>query len=319
VTAIAHLRQNAAMWLGVFTCFLGSGAGQGRSTSGHEERKPASVEVVVLGSGGPRSFGRGGTSYVVLLKGTARILVDAGPGAFVELGKIGLDLDQIDIVLLTHLHIDHSSDLPAVFNARALSSDDPIQFRVFGPEGSLPFPSTTKFLHLLFDPGGAYEYQKSFGADESIHSADLPITLNSPQKEIVAEGDLHVSEIATHHGDCPSIAYRIDFKGESVTFAGDMDATALTNLERLANHSDLLVVHAAVLDPPDSPAILYTLHSPPRKLGEAAQIAGVKHLLLSHIPPAVEKKEAAVFRSIHVSYAGPVEFAHDGMRIPLRR
>src|SRR5277367_1088595 len=43
-------------------------------------RKPA-LEVVVLGSGGPRPFGRGGSSYIVLVDGTPRILVDAGPGA----------------------------------------------------------------------------------------------------------------------------------------------------------------------------------------------------------------------------------------------
>ncbi len=44
------------------------------------------VEVVVLGSGGPRAFGRAGSSYIILLDGTPRILVDAGPGAFVRIG-----------------------------------------------------------------------------------------------------------------------------------------------------------------------------------------------------------------------------------------
>jgi ribonuclease BN (tRNA processing enzyme) len=241
------------------------------------------------------------------------------PGAFVELGKFNVDLEKMDIVLLTHLHIDHSADLPSVFNARALGSDDPIQFRVFGPEGAGIFPSTTKFLHLLFDKGGVYEYQKTFGADETIHGTDLAITLNSPEKEIVNDGDLRVQEIATHHGDCPSIGYRIDFEGESITFSGDMDASALGNLERLAKDTDLLVLHAAVLDPPDTPAILFTLHTAPKGLGEAAHVAGAKHVLLSHIPPVVEEHEAAVLRSVHVSYAGSVEFAHDGMRIPIAK
>lgn len=282
------------------------------------QKAPPSLELIVLGSGGPRAFGRGATSYVVLLDGTPRILVDAGSGAFVESGKLGLDLDRTDIVLLTHLHIDHSSDLPAIFNERALSASEPIHFKVFGPQGAGLFPSTTKFLHLIFDPGGIYEYQKTFGADESIEGTDLPITLDSPEKEIISEGDLHLSEIATHHGDCPSVAYRVNYKSESITFAGDMDASAIPNLEHIAKETNLLVVHAAVLDPPDSPAILYTLHTPPRQLGEAAQVAGAKHLLLSHIPPAVEEKEAAVLRSIRASYKGPVEFASDGMRISVR-
>ena len=302
--------------------FVRVSAAQKAPTTGHAAtmraaNKPAALELVVLGSGGPRAFGRGETSYVVLVGGTPRVLVDAGSGAFVELGKLNLDLGKMDIALLTHLHIDHSADLPSVFNARALGSDDPITFRVFGPDGAGLFPPTTKFLHLLFDPGGVYEYQKTFGADETIQGTDLPIALDSPEKVIVSDGDLRVSDIATHHGDCPSIGYRINFKGQSITFAGDMDASALGNLERLAKGTDLLVLHAAVLDPPDTPKILFTLHTAPKGLGEAAHIAGAKHVLLSHIPPVVEDHEAAVLRSIHNSYSGPVEFAHDGQRIPV--
>jgi ribonuclease BN (tRNA processing enzyme) len=283
-----------------------------------QKPQPAPLELIVLASGGPRASARGSTSYIVALDGTPRILVDAGSNAFVEIGKLNLDLDQMDVVLLTHLHIDHSGDLPAIFNERALSASDAIHWKVFGPKGAGLFPSTTKFLHLIFDPGGTYEYQKTFGADESIEGTDLPITLDSPETEIVSEGNLQIREIATHHGDCPSIAYRVDYTSASITFAGDMDASAIHHLERLAKDTGLLVVPAAVLDPPESPAFLYTLHTPPRKLGEAAQATGAKHLLLSHIPPAVEEQEPAVLRSIRASYKGPVEFAHNGMRIPVQ-
>jgi ribonuclease BN (tRNA processing enzyme) len=84
--------------------------------------KPA-MEVVVLGSGGPRAFGRAGSSYILVLEGRPRVLVDAGPGAFLRVGELHLDLGEVDTVLLTHLHIDHSGDLAAFFNARALTGD----------------------------------------------------------------------------------------------------------------------------------------------------------------------------------------------------
>lgn len=277
------------------------------------------MELVVLGSGGPRATGRGETSYIVLIAGVPRVLVDAGSGAFVEIGKLNLDLDKMDVVLLTHLHIDHTADLPSVFNARSLSSDDPITFHVFGPDGGGEFPSTTKVLHLIFDRGGIYEYQRGFGVEETINGKNLAIALNAPEKEIFTDGDLHVREIATHHGDCPSVGYRVEFKDESITFSGDMDASALANLEQLAKDTDLLVVHAAILDPPDTPAILLTLHTPPKQLGIAAKNANAKHVLLSHIPPVVENRSADVLRSIHASYAGPVEFAHDGLRVAVTK
>jgi ribonuclease BN (tRNA processing enzyme) len=90
--------------------------------------------LVVLGSGGPRPFGRAGSSYIVEVDGEPRILVDAGPGAFLRVGELNIALDRVDTVLLTHLHIDHTGDLPGIFKARALTARGPaIHFTVFGP------------------------------------------------------------------------------------------------------------------------------------------------------------------------------------------
>ena len=278
--------------------------------------KPA-LEVVVLGSGGPRAFGRAGSSYIVLVGGRPRILVDAGPGAFLRIGELGLALDKVDAVLLTHLHIDHSGDLAAFFNARALTSDGSIAYRVFGPDGAGLFPRTSRFVDLLMEEGGAFAYQKTFGARESFAVRDLAISLDSARMKIVDEDGLVVEEIATHHGDCPSVAYRISYKGVGVVFSGDMDASALSNLVQLAKNADLLIFDCAVLDPPGSPSQLYDLHTPPGKIGEAARASGVARLLLSHLAPDVEGQEAAVRKSIRASYAGPVAFASDKLHVPL--
>jgi ribonuclease BN (tRNA processing enzyme) len=278
--------------------------------------RPA-LEVVVLGSGGPRAFGRAGSSYLLLLDGTPRILLDAGPGAFLRIGELDLDLEKVDIVLLTHLHIDHSSDLPAFFNDRALTSDGPITYRIFGPDGSELFPKTSRFVDLLVAPDGAFAYQRTFGARETFTVRDLAIRLDSPRTKIVDDNGLIVEEIATHHGDCPSVAYRISYKGAVVVFSGDMDASALPNLVQLAKNADLLVFNCAVLDPPGSPSQLYDLHTPPRKIGLAARDSDVKSLLLSHLAPDVLAQRTAVRRSIRASFPGPVAFATDKLRLPV--
>jgi ribonuclease BN (tRNA processing enzyme) len=234
-----------------------------------------SLEVVVLGSGGPRAFGKAGSSYILLIDGKPRILLDAGPGAFVRIGELHIDLRQVDIVLLTHLRIDHSADLAAFFNARALISDGAIKYRVFGPDGAGLFPKTSRFVDLQVGDNGAFPYQKTFGARETFSVRDLVIGLNTGVTEILDENGLIVEEIATHHGDCPSVAYRITYHGESVVFSGDMDASAISNLVQLAKGPDLLVFNCAVLDPSDSPSQLYELHTPPKKIGEAAKQSGV--------------------------------------------
>ena len=281
------------------------------------EAKKTPLEVVVLGSGGPRPFGRAGSSYIVEVDGVPRILVDAGPGAFERIGELQLDLQKVDTVLLTHLHIDHSGDLAAFFNARALTSDGPLAYRVFGPDGAGLFPKTSRFVDLLVGSGGAFAYQKTFGANETFSVRDLAIHLDSARTKIVDEDGLQIEEIATHHDDCPAIAYRISYQGVTVVFSGDMDASALPNLVRLAKDADLLIFNCAVLDPPGSPSQLYALHTPPKKIGEAARDAHVKSLLLSHLAPDVEGQKEAVRKSIRAAYAGPIAFATDRLRIPV--
>src|SRR3974377_1301805 len=88
----------------------------GPTTYAETAREP--LELVVLGSGGPGATGHAASSYLVMIDGTDRILVDAGPGAFVRLGETKLALAETDIVLLTHLHVDHVGELPGLFKAR---------------------------------------------------------------------------------------------------------------------------------------------------------------------------------------------------------
>ncbi|GGC67222.1 MBL fold metallo-hydrolase [Undibacterium terreum] len=284
------------------------------------------LELVVLGSGGPGATGRAGSSYLVLLDGVPRILVDAGPGSFARLGEAHLSLSKTDIVLLTHLHIDHVGELPGLFKARAVSTGEAINFRVFGPEGSngkphkqgdASFPSTSRLMHLLFDKQGAYGYLKDFSAPVSIQATDISTRLQSKQKPqlLLNENGLRIQAIAGHHRDAPAVIYRIDYGGKSITFSGDIDAQGLADLRAIAQDTDLLVFNTVVLDPPGSPSVLYTLHTPPKAIGEVARDAHVGQLLLSHISPAVEEDNAEVEASVAKAFTRPVTFAEDGLRI----
>ncbi len=124
----------------------------------------APFELVVVGSGGPRGFGRAAASYLLVVEGKPRVLVDVGPGAFVRLGELDVDFTALDTVLLTHLHIDHAGDLPGFVKSRDLSADGPapMTFRIFGPTGAGLFPSTTAFVDRLFGDSGAFAYLRSF-------------------------------------------------------------------------------------------------------------------------------------------------------------
>ena len=309
---------------GLATLFIVAVLLLGASAPAFADPPVPSLEIAVLGSGGPGATGRASSSYLALIDGTPRILIDAGSGSFARLGEANLSLARVDVVLLTHLHIDHAAELPGLFKARAVSSSGSIVFDIWGPDGSRGrnpgayFPSTSRFIHLLFGPDGAFAYLKDFSSPMSIRAHDIPAhVVSDAQPEVIYRQDgIVVTAIAGHHGDTPAMIYRIDYAGKSATFSGDIDAQGLTDLRRIANHSDLLIFNTVVLDPPDSPSVLYTLHTPPRAIGEVAKDTGVAGLLLSHLSPATAEMHDAVLKSIRQNYAGRVTFAADGIRLP---
>jgi ribonuclease BN (tRNA processing enzyme) len=284
-----------------------------------EEQSPPSLAVLVLGSGGPRVSKRASVGNLLLVDGKARVLIDAGPGTFVRAGESGEDLSALDTVLLTHMHVDHSAELPAFVKTRALDGEGRIKMRVLGPTGSASFPSTVAFVDGLFGPGGLYRYLRDFGAEMRVSGENIPAKLGDGPRTVKLPGGLSVTAQAIHHGDTPAVAFRIAAGGQSVVFAGDIDPSGLASLAQLAQGADLLVVSCAVLDPPGSPPGLYERHSPPRRLGETAQAAKVRALLLTHLPPAVEVKEAEVLASVQGGFRGQVTFATDGLRVSVER
>jgi ribonuclease BN (tRNA processing enzyme) len=278
----------------------------------------AGLSLLVLGSGGPGATGRAGAGYIVSVDGQPRILVDAGPGTFVRAGEAGVDLDQVDTVLLTHLHVDHSGELPGLILARAVSARRDIEFKIFGPPGSegggeaARFPSTTQFVNLLFGARGAFSYLTDFAGHVTLHAAN--VEHGTQPRVLLKEQDLTVSAVTGHHFDAPSVIYRVDYRGRSITFSGDIDSKGHAALTRLAQATDILVFDTVVLDPPGSAPVLYRLHTAPHDIGRIAQAAAAKKLLLSHLNPAIDAAREAVLASIRESYKGPIEFVTDNSR-----
>src|SRR5512145_2706472 len=96
----------------------------------------APISLQVLGSGGPDlAPGRAGSSYLVWLDGRARVLIDAGGGAALRFAASGARASEIHVVLLTHLHVDHTADFATLVGAALLEKRErPLP--VYGPVGN---------------------------------------------------------------------------------------------------------------------------------------------------------------------------------------
>lgn len=76
--------------------------------------------ILFLGTAGGRAsvfrFIRRAGGFLLFLSGKT-VHVDPGPGAFVYLHQLGIDPRSIDLVVLSHIHLDHSSDVNAVIES----------------------------------------------------------------------------------------------------------------------------------------------------------------------------------------------------------
>ena len=273
------------------------------------------LSVMVLGSGGPVATpaGRASAGYLIFTDGKPRILMDIGGGGFQRLAKSGINVKDLDIILLSHLHIDHTGDLSSVLKTvyfhnvgAGVTRDAP--FHIYGPVANgAPFPGTdiaqypssTEYLDAHYAmPGGVERYlnifTKAIQAGTFAYEAhDLPSDWGVAKKtKVLTQGKgpnkLVVTAIAVKHGPVPAVAYRIDYKGHSIVYSGDTNSES-DNMIKLARKADLLFYDTAIMDTHPNPVMLQ-LHTTPTRMGQVAAAADVDKLVLSHITPNTEGK-----------------------------
>jgi len=301
----------------LFGSFLPALPAQAQNCSG------AGVALQVLGSGGPElQTKRASSSYLVWINGKARVLVDAGGGSALRFGESGAHMADLDVILFTHLHADHSADLPALIKS-SWFEDRKRPLPVYGPGGNRLMPSTVTFVRALFDgTRGAYRYLGEFISplDKSSYKLE-PSDLREPMPKIGAprrkeptilpvfdNEHVRVQAVTVTHGQLPALAFRVESGDKAIVFSGDTNGDG-AGLMTLAGGADLFVAHNAV--PEGAAGVERALHMPPSVIGQIAQAAKTKQLVLSHRMLRTLGKEEETLAAIRKTYGGPATFADD--------
>lgn len=275
------------------------------------------VKLQVLGAGGPEiNDGMASSSFIIWINGKAGIMVDAGGGSSLNFEKSGADFNDLDAILLTHLHVDHSVAVPVYVKAGYFSGRDS-NLPLLGPDAGGDFPSTVDFTRSLFS-----DQQKSVYPYLSDNFRQQPSTdfLIKPQN-VNPEGKvwhrklsekLSVSAINVIHGAVPAIAWRVDYGQCSITFSGDMNGSS-GNLQQLALNSNLLVANNAI--PEDAGRIAKFLHMTPLTIGKIAKKAKVKKLLLAHFMLRTKDVIPETLKIIRKNYQGEIIIASDLLKV----
>lgn len=267
------------------------------------------VWLQVLGSGGPElDDGRASSSYLVWQDGKARILVDMGGGSALRLQQSAASLNDLDVILMSHFHADHSNDLPALIKA-SYFTDRSRDLPLYGPTGNRLMPSATVFVQRLLGPDGAFAYLSDYlDGRETYRLLPHDVEASGKRQQQVMSKPYRLTAVPVNHGPIPALAWRVEISGRSLVFSGDMSNQNDT-LAGLAKQADILVAHHAI--PEQAGAIARRLHMPPSVIGQIAARAGVKQLVLSHRMNRTLGLEAASTLLIRSTYAGPLQFADD--------
>ena len=276
------------------------------------------VSVQVLGSGGPElDDGRTSSAYLVWVDNKARVLVDAGSGSSVQFGAAGASFESLDAILLSHLHTDHSADLPS-FVKGGYFTDREKNLWVIGPDGNDTMPSTNAYVSSLVGEEGAFKYLSSYtihGQDDYTLSAKSVVdaTLEKPF-EYDVNNSISVEAMTVNHGPIPTLAWKIKANGCVAVFSGDTNDKQ-GNLARFAKNADLLVLHNAIDD--NAGRVAKNLHMTPTQIIDIAAKSRAKRILLSHIMKRSEPGLDALTEAITVVAEGRAYAAQELMNITL--
>jgi ribonuclease BN (tRNA processing enzyme) len=284
------------------------------------------TELVLLGTaGGPIPVaGRAGISSALVV-GERVCVIDCGRGSPSAFADAGLGFPRLEAVFLTHLHADHTGDLPGMllypWGVR-MGRDGPLPpIRVYGParpgaapagdaafhrqttiHPDLPTPGTADLVeHIL--AGYAYHLNvmpldaRMPDAGALVRATDIRLparTEGSTQAPVAVldDGAVRVTAIEVTHGRAaPALAYRFDTADGSVVFSGD--TTANDDLIALAHGADILVHQVADLGYLERHGMtgaaldrMAALHTDITQVGSVAERARVRELILSHYLPA---------------------------------
>jgi len=255
------------------------------------------MRITVLGSGGPVPYSnRSSTSVLAELDGR-HFLVDCGPGAGLRLSQAGVQPGQIEAILLTHLHMDHCHELPAIAFGAMLSGKTR-NLSVYAPAG-------IRDLHSLFFEK-AYPYLVPLA--KQVTSSEMQLSYHDlSEGAVMAWNGFAIAAKRVQHGNMETYGFRLSSRSGALTISGD--TVACPAVIDLAKGSHTLIQDCAL---PDAFAG-NPIHATPTDVARIAHESGVKRVVLTHMLPECKGKEEEMLASVRRGYAGEVLLGEDLM------
>lgn len=286
-----------------------------------------SIRVYTIGTASPFPGDRMQTGTAVIVNGHFFIF-DVGNGVTQQAEKMGLPLDKLDGIFITHWHSDHMIDLPSLISRSwLLGRINDLHF--YGPDGTDTLnQAINAFLHIENLHRVAHHGSETMDVSKA---RAIPHEFKNVQggKEVIYEKDsIRITAFDVNHEPIePAVGYAIEYKGKKVVLSGDTKKNDM--VIEMAKDADLLVHEVmlmslmqeleAKLDETEmsrNKLIVHDIqdyHSSPADVIEVARKANVKKLVLHHFAPA---PDFIVIKNLYKKqlkgFDGEIIFSDDG-------
>lgn len=243
-----------------------------------------SFAITILGSSGMfQTIERACAGYLLTIDGS-HIWLDAGAGTWLNLQR-HVNYADLDGVLLTHAHPDHTTDVLQAYHARQYGQDEALAvIPLWAPQSTLD--RLTGFSKGLED------------------AFDLRALDSSDELEV---GSARLTFVDMAHPE-PTLGVRIS--QDSVVAAFSSDTGAEADFHALASSADLFICEATSQQSDE----LWEGHLRASQAAEIAARVGVKKLVLTHLRPGRDHQRTLE----EARSAAPgldIELAEDGARL----
>ncbi|HUY04893.1 MAG TPA: MBL fold metallo-hydrolase [Rhodocyclaceae bacterium] len=287
------------------------------------EQPTNGTRLILLGTkGGPRvnADGRSNPANLLLINRVPYV-IDCGYGVSRQLLHVGVPLNSLRYVFLTHQHSDHNIEYgPMLYNGWVTGLNQ--QVDVYGPpplsDMTAAFIQSMKFdLDIRIADEGRPDLRKLINTHEIDHDGG----------SIFQNDDVKVSALRVEHPPVTgAYAYRFDTADRSIVFSGD--TTYVPELATFAKGADVLVhevmyllgVDAMVKRIPSTPRLrehLLASHTTTEDVGKIAKASGVGKLVLTHFVPGDEPTitDDMWMEGVRKHYSGQIIVGRDLMEI----
>ena len=247
---------------------------------------------MILGSGTGVPTIRRGSPGLVLFCEASTVLIDSGSGTLRRMLDTGITYRDIDLLLYTHIHPDHTADLiPILFASKYADLPREKDLLCIGGPGFEHFFNQLKKIYGRWIESRSYRLTVSEVSSKPLLFKDL---------KIFSKPMAHMPE---------SVGYRIELDdGKSVALSGDTDYNR--DLVELAHEVDLLVLECSF---PEGRKV--EGHLTPSLAGRIASESRCKRLLLTHLYPPCD--EIDIVGQCGEAFKGEIILGEDLKRISL--